>query len=454
MSDASGEQGVIRFRLGGIEVAIKPSFWMISLLLGWAGRRYELVVVWVAVVFVSVLLHEMGHALAARRFGLRPRIELHTMGGTTHVEGSGALSFAQTLGFVLSGPTIGVCAGLIAMLARHALRDVDVPPIAAAAIDDFVWVNCGYGLLNYLPVLGLAMQAVVEKLRGKKSPAHVAIISLVVIAALGALAFARGYSWAAFMLLWLGASHWKTLSTWMGERADERLDGDFRAAYETVARGELDEALERAASLQRRVRTVAGKARAVLCVADIEMRRGNAERALEALANMPTGWRAPPMLETEIYLANERAEEAVASMQVRLREGNDGTVVRALAIALIGAREYAAAADVAVREVAAIGVQAMQVIDAKLFYAGKYEDAERVAEAAFTAFGHPVDAYNAACSCARARRPDDAIAWLRRAVEAGWDDRAVFETDEDLASLRGHVDFAAVRDSIGPASTT
>jgi Zn-dependent protease len=36
---------------------------------------------WIAVVFVSILVHEMGHAIAIRYFGWRPRITLYAFGG-------------------------------------------------------------------------------------------------------------------------------------------------------------------------------------------------------------------------------------------------------------------------------------------------------------------------------------------------------------------------------------
>ena len=54
-----------------------------AVVLGARLQRPDLIAIWVAIVFISVLVHELGHALVGRMFGLDPQIELHGMGGTT-----------------------------------------------------------------------------------------------------------------------------------------------------------------------------------------------------------------------------------------------------------------------------------------------------------------------------------------------------------------------------------
>ena len=61
-----------RFRLFGYPVTVEWTFWVLSLLLGMSFMRMPgragaiLTLMWVAVVFVSITLHELGHALARR----------------------------------------------------------------------------------------------------------------------------------------------------------------------------------------------------------------------------------------------------------------------------------------------------------------------------------------------------------------------------------------------------
>lgn len=59
--------------------------------------------------------------------------------------------------------------------------------------------------------------------------------------------------------------------------------------------------------------------------------------------------------------------------------------------------------------------------------------------------------YNAACACALLGRPDDAVAWLERAVDAGFEDRDQLARDTDLDSLRPDPRFTAIADGIGTA---
>jgi len=67
-----------------IPVKIEVSFFAIVVFLALSrSHGITLIVEWVVVVFVSVLLHEFGHALAARAFGLKPEIRLYQMGGLT-----------------------------------------------------------------------------------------------------------------------------------------------------------------------------------------------------------------------------------------------------------------------------------------------------------------------------------------------------------------------------------
>lgn len=70
----------LNFRLLGIPVRVHPLFWVFSLLLG-ANQAPLGALVWVGVVFVSIVVHEMGHALVVRQIGWWPSIVLYQFGG-------------------------------------------------------------------------------------------------------------------------------------------------------------------------------------------------------------------------------------------------------------------------------------------------------------------------------------------------------------------------------------
>ena len=81
LSDPGTTQYDLRFSVLGIPVRVHPTFWFIGLLLGSATPQLSLVAIWIGCLFLSILVHELGHALAARSFGWPPDIVLHGFGG-------------------------------------------------------------------------------------------------------------------------------------------------------------------------------------------------------------------------------------------------------------------------------------------------------------------------------------------------------------------------------------
>lgn len=73
----------LEFRLFGIPVRVHPLFWLVAVLLSGLHREFDplYVLLFVLAAFVSILWHELGHAMAVRAFGERPWITLYAMGG-------------------------------------------------------------------------------------------------------------------------------------------------------------------------------------------------------------------------------------------------------------------------------------------------------------------------------------------------------------------------------------
>ncbi len=149
----------LRFSLFGIPIRVHPAFWLISGMLGWRAGRLDLVFVWVCCVFVSILVHELGHALVAKWFGWPPEIVLFHFGGYAaynpirgHTAGRSILiSFAGPgAGFLLFGVVFGVL--LIPGINLHPLGPTT---LADWVVQDLVWINLAWGLVNLLPVLPL-----------------------------------------------------------------------------------------------------------------------------------------------------------------------------------------------------------------------------------------------------------------------------------------------------------
>src|SRR3954462_311198 len=117
----------MNFRLGTIPVRVRPEFFILPAI-GLMQGGLERGLIWVGIVFVSVLGHELGHAMVMRLFGFAPRIELHGMGGWTLWPGGAQPSEKQKLLVSLAGPGIELAAGVAAYFA---LAHVALPPLAA-----------------------------------------------------------------------------------------------------------------------------------------------------------------------------------------------------------------------------------------------------------------------------------------------------------------------------------
>lgn len=171
----------LRFSLFDIPVRVHPLFWLIALLLGISSTSLVDILIWVIAVFVSILIHELGHALAMRSLGQRSQIILHAMGGLTVPEpvawGSGfanvSLSPNQEIFITLAGPAAGFVFATFILALTSALGGsifftafmgfLPIPMagfpsgnvIANTFIVTFLWVNIFWGLINLLPVYPL-----------------------------------------------------------------------------------------------------------------------------------------------------------------------------------------------------------------------------------------------------------------------------------------------------------
>ena len=162
----------LNFQLLGVPVRVNPMFWLVSALFV-IQEPPKFVLMWVGVVFVSILVHEMGHALAIRSFGWRPSILLYSFGGLamyqpTHHDPRKQIPISlagPAAGFLLAALTI-----LLARVAGYPIKfyfgepmginwTVDVENLRALPnitvlmlIQQLLWVNIWWGLINLLPI--------------------------------------------------------------------------------------------------------------------------------------------------------------------------------------------------------------------------------------------------------------------------------------------------------------
>ena len=194
---------MLRFQFLGIPFVVAPYFWFLSAFLGsslLAGNPEHgtlLLLVWVACVFVSIVVHELGHALAARRYGLAPSIELAGMGGLTSFPG-GALTRAQHIAVVCAGPAAGLTLWLVVKVFRGRVGDLGLSPFldgdtpgslaANEALRFLLQINLWWTVFNLLPVLPLDGGQILRDLLGPRLHGTARIISAVIGGAVCVLA--------------------------------------------------------------------------------------------------------------------------------------------------------------------------------------------------------------------------------------------------------------------------
>ncbi len=160
---------MFEFSLLGFPVRIRPWFWLSCFILGGGtsmrGEALDWIPVfeWTLVVLVSILIHELGHALLGRRFGGHAVIELHAFGGTTFLQGQ-LYTRPQNIVVSLAGPAFSIGLAVVSFLAwRYS------PPISPVLDEIFktsLYVNTWWTVFNLLPVMPMDGGQVMRDLLG------------------------------------------------------------------------------------------------------------------------------------------------------------------------------------------------------------------------------------------------------------------------------------------------
>ncbi len=200
-------QADLHFRLFGIPVRVHPFFWIVTLLLGLGGSEPAdpiRVLIWVAVVFVSILVHEFGHALTQRYFRGHPWVTLYGFGGLASCNDCDRSPRAQLL-ISFAGPLAGfLFAGGIVLillaLGRFRGFELDWIPVRwdffRSTLDLIIayllLVNIAWGLINLLPIYPLDGGQIARELFTLGNPRRGIIQSLRLSA--GAAALVAAYA--------------------------------------------------------------------------------------------------------------------------------------------------------------------------------------------------------------------------------------------------------------------
>lgn len=197
---------IILGKLGGIEVGLDYSWFIVFLLLTWsltghylmtdvagsASARLLLAVLTALLFFASVMAHEFGHALTARRLGVPvPRITLFIFGGVAQMakEPSKAL---HEFWIALAGPLVSLVLAVVFFGLRLVGQASGIQALAALGI----WlsqINLALAVFNLIPGFpldgGRVLRALIWGFTGDLQRATRFAASIGQVVAIGFIAF-------------------------------------------------------------------------------------------------------------------------------------------------------------------------------------------------------------------------------------------------------------------------
>jgi Zn-dependent protease len=136
-----------------IPVKVTWPFFLVAALIGFLNSLNLIgTLFWIAVIFVSVLVHEYGHAVVSKIFGQKPRIELIAFGGLTYPEGPKISGFKEFL-VILAGPMMSLFLCFLGFFI-FSIPAVRNSPYAVYPFL-FGFVNAFWTVVNLLPILPL-----------------------------------------------------------------------------------------------------------------------------------------------------------------------------------------------------------------------------------------------------------------------------------------------------------
>lgn len=197
---------MIRFTFFGIPVEIQPWFWVIMALLGsgfgkeGATANEALgIALFVIAGFISIFIHELGHALTGKFYKARPFIVLHSFGGIAAFPGS---QFTRVQSFLVTfaGPLVQIILGIATFVALYFSQDL------SDSFQGFLWdlgsISIFWALLNLIPVYPLDGGQMLFAAMGPKRRrlALQVSIGVAVLASIALMKFSGSFMMPIFML--------------------------------------------------------------------------------------------------------------------------------------------------------------------------------------------------------------------------------------------------------------
>lgn len=209
---------MFQFTIFKIPVTVHGLFFLLTAFLGGGLRAqspadWHQVLIFMAAAFVSILIHELGHALTGLHFGApSAQISMHGMGGVASFPRAN-FSRKHRILMTAAGPGASIAlAGIFIALSLFLIgsNSTRLPPLVAAFIATLININLFWSFINLCPVLPMDGGQMLRDLLG---PSRIKLTCIISFITLAALAFAlwnlTGSIYNMIIMIFLGSYTWK-----------------------------------------------------------------------------------------------------------------------------------------------------------------------------------------------------------------------------------------------------
>lgn len=340
---------------------MNPLFFLLAFGLGWLNSQTPMqILLWAIVIFISILVHELGHALTALVFGQSAVITFLPIGGLTSRIGPPLSSWKEFI-IVLNGPLAGFALYYFCRFLLH-MQSIDPHSNIGFSLVIGTYVNLFWTVLNLFPVLpldgGRLMWIISESIFGVRGGKIAYFVSFLcaVLFALFFFVIQQLFAGAIFALF--------AFESWRGY-------GQMRHVLPIDENKEFKQGLERGVVL---------------------------------------------------YSQGRMSEAVPIFQQVRENTKEGQLYLNAtyyLAKSLEDRQEYDEAFLLLNREKKKLDMERLEMLQRLAFQSGRYQEAAKIGQELFSEEPNPETAFINALSLAQQKEVGPAVGWFKTAIDEG-----------------------------------
>jgi len=463
---------MFRFSIGKIPVEVRTSHLIFSFLLAFLLSQgaqlpsHIAIALWVVIISLSVLVHELGHAWVSASFGYQPTIVLVAMGGYTLTPADKPIPWRRDIALTLAGPLAGYALALFFGL-LSSLVPPDNSPILYVACRSFLVANLVWSTFNLVPMGPLDGARIAALLLLRLSPRHGLLLAQLLGLACGIPLLVWALSWGSilmtvFIAMFMVRSLGIIIELWRGQTPPEgALGGPLAAssasasapaedsdAFSEAAADDLlriQQLLEEGAYTEglRQVDTLLAsplspeeRAHAHYLAGWLSIKSNQGHRALEHFSQAGD-IRVPPQAMAAAFSLIGEDERALPLWQMAALGSDSPTLRHEWAGALLRLGREAE-----VRTLPQVRLSKAWLCAESVFrLRGEYAQAAQAGEASFNAEPQGEVAYEAACNYALAEDDKNALRMLILAAQNGFREPQKALADLSLSRLHGLPEF-------------